>query len=105
MPYFSLAAVVAGADDDAQVIDLTCALAARQGALAKVVSAAPLEMPLLSPVGLGAGGLLSAEAWKAVDEHRRDILNRTQRLMEAATSAHGLSRAAGGGASGERRRR
>jgi len=96
MPYFSLAAVVAGADDDAQVIDLTCALAARQGALAKVVSATPVEMPMLAPVGLGAGGLLSAEAWKAVDEHRRDVLSRTLRLVETATAAHGLTRAAAG---------
>lgn len=93
MRYVSIVAVVVGAADDDAVVSLACDLAKRHDATATIVVAAPEMIAVIGRGGFGAGQM-SAAVWEAVVESRRELTERTERLVTKQAGCHGLNRKA-----------
>ncbi|HWA59942.1 MAG TPA: hypothetical protein VG939_01135 [Caulobacteraceae bacterium] len=95
MRYASLVAIVSGTPDDEAVIVQTCELVRRHAARARILVAVPTMVKAAAPVGIGSG-LLAAQAWTALDDSRRRVVEHVRGLAAEHTARLGLAAASPG---------
>ncbi|MGA0599524.1 hypothetical protein ACO2Q3_02320 [Caulobacter sp. KR2-114] len=96
MPYAAIATVLTGAEDDLHTLNTACHIAKLADCPLNVLGLIPVEAPAYAATGFGGGGLLAAEVWRSVDEHRREVAARIAAMVSAAGTRHGLTRTATG---------
>lgn len=95
MPYTAIAAALTGAADDDATLEAACQLAKLSACPLSVLALTRTEAPVYAAAGYG-GGLLAADAWRIVDERRREATARIVALTDTARTAHQMLRTASG---------